>query len=185
MSIDRVGKIQMAIAAGGSDIFEVVPLTLRNLIKARTWEQHKDKNDELFTSFEAFVTHRLWQGLETTIDELKLYCRAFPDVLQMIDKEVGALPAHGEIGGGHQSRGSGRGATYHLKRLKRDRPDLAKKVIAGSANAAAIQAGFRKQPTGLDLLRKGWAKATKTERRIFLAEAAMREPKARLARAGA
>ena len=36
-------------------------------------------------------------------------------------------------------------ATYALKRLKRDHPELAKQVINGdlSANAAAIQAGFR------------------------------------------
>jgi hypothetical protein len=42
-----------------------------------------------------------------------------------------------------------RGRAYDLARLKRDRPDLAEKVIAGelSANAAAIEAGFRKKPT--------------------------------------
>lgn len=57
------------------------------------------------------------------------------------------IAAHGEIGGGHNDRGRGdnvtsaRGTdpTCTLKRLKRDRPDLAEKVIAGelSANAAA------------------------------------------------
>ena len=38
-------------------------------------------------------------------------------------------------------------ATYALRRLKRDRPDLADEVIAGriSAHAAAVQAGFRRQ----------------------------------------
>jgi hypothetical protein len=37
-------------------------------------------------------------------------------------------------------------AAYNLARLKRDRPDLARRVTAGemSANAAAIEAGFRK-----------------------------------------
>jgi hypothetical protein len=41
----------------------------------------------------------------------------------------------------------GRGRAYILARLNRDRPDLAAKVIAGemSANAAAIEAGFRKR----------------------------------------
>ena len=68
-------------------------------------------------------------------------------------EEVVALPQHG----GDRSKGEqgdnvtllrGNNPTYALKRLKRDRPDLAAKVIAGelSANAAAIQAGFRKQP---------------------------------------
>ena len=48
----------------------------------------------------------------------------------------------------------GTSATYTLKRLKRDNPELAERVVNGelSANAAAIQAGFRKptitlQPT--------------------------------------
>jgi hypothetical protein len=42
-------------------------------------------------------------------------------------------------------RGTGR--TYTLRRLKRDRPDLAAKVTAGeiSANAAALEAGIRKK----------------------------------------
>ncbi len=41
----------------------------------------------------------------------------------------------------------GNSETYALRRLKRDRPDLADKVLDGelSANAAAIEAGFRKR----------------------------------------
>ncbi len=42
---------------------------------------------------------------------------------------------------------SDRGQTYTVRRLKRDRPDLAERVISGdlSANAAAIEAGFGKR----------------------------------------
>jgi hypothetical protein len=42
----------------------------------------------------------------------------------------------------------GNSAIYTLKRLKRDRPDLFQQVLGGalSANAAAIEAGFRKKP---------------------------------------
>jgi len=75
-----------------------------------------------------------------------------------------ALPAHGEIGRGRgkdripTSTGNlafdlpragrkqeGRGRDYELRRLKRDRPDLAAKVIGGelSANDATIAAGFK------------------------------------------
>jgi hypothetical protein len=60
--------------------------------------------------------------------------------------------AAGAKGGrGHKASsnttGFDRGSTYLLRRLKRDRPDLAERVIAGemSANAAAIEAGFRKK----------------------------------------
>ena len=41
----------------------------------------------------------------------------------------------------------GTSATYALRRLKRDHPELAEKVVSGklSAHAAAIEAGFRKR----------------------------------------
>lgn len=66
----------------------------------------------------------------------------------------------------------GRGLNYTLARLDRDHPELARKVKAGelSANAAAIQAGFRKVPTPLEQLHKAWNKATAKERRQFLDE---------------
>ena len=46
-----------------------------------------------------------------------------------------------------------RGQTYTVARLKRDRPDLADKVINGelSANAAAIEAGFRKRTKSIPI----------------------------------
>jgi len=39
-----------------------------------------------------------------------------------------------------------RGATYVLRRLKRDNPELAEQVVAGvlSAHAAAVQSGIRR-----------------------------------------
>lgn len=66
----------------------------------------------------------------------------------------------------------GTSAEYTLARLDRDRPELAEQVRAGklSANAAAIEAGFRKQPTALHLLRTAWRKANESERTTFLEE---------------
>lgn len=48
-------------------------------------------------------------------------------------REVGQLAEHGEIGGGHgrdsnATSAGQRGATYALRRLKRDRPDLAERA---------------------------------------------------------
>ncbi len=54
----------------------------------------------------------------------------------------------GKDGGATRSSETrGTGYTYTLRRLKRDRPDLAEKVVSGemSANAAAVEAGFRKK----------------------------------------
>ena len=66
----------------------------------------------------------------------------------------------------------GNSKSYTVSRLKRDRPDLFEKVVAGelSANKAAIEAGFRRRARtmseNLDYL---WAKATPDEQAGFLA----------------
>lgn len=61
---------------------------------------------------------------------------------------------------------------YAVRRLSRERPDLLERVKKGelSANAAMIEAGFRKVPTILDILRRAWNKATPQDRATFLAE---------------
>jgi hypothetical protein len=73
-------------------------------------------------------------------------------VREQISRNEKPLPRHGEIGGGHSrvdninSVSGGTSPVYALQRLKRDRPDIAEKVITGelSPHAAAVQAGFRK-----------------------------------------
>jgi len=99
----------------------------------------------------------------------------------LTEKESPRMPNNGELGGGHSSfdisklPASGQGGTsraYNIARLKRDRPDLAALVLGGalSANAAAIEAGFRRRDTPLDTLRRAWGKASAAERAAFLHE---------------
>ncbi len=67
-----------------------------------------------------------------------------------------ALAEHGEVGNGRSrdyiiisTPKQGTSETYTIQRLKRDRPDLAERVLDEddplSANAAAIEAGFREK----------------------------------------
>jgi hypothetical protein len=82
-------------------------------------------------------------------------------------------PKKGENKGVNHTFKKGTGnAAYTVARLKRDRPDLAERVVAGelSANAAAIEAGFRKKATPLEALRRSWSRATADERETFLQE---------------
>jgi hypothetical protein len=88
----------------------------------------------------------------------------------MLLAEVGALDAHGtnqHTGGPDKIRSSqfGTNPTYLLRRLKRDRPDLAEKVVKGemSAHAAALAAGFRRKPTPLEQVQRAWERATEAE----------------------
>jgi hypothetical protein len=64
----------------------------------------------------------------------------------------------------------GNSKSYTVSRLKRDRPDLFERVVAGelSANRAAIEAGYRRIKTPLENLVYWWGKATPEERAEFM-----------------
>lgn len=64
----------------------------------------------------------------------------------------------------------GNSRSYTVARLKQQAPELFEKVVSGelSANAAAIQAGFRKVKTPLENLEYWWRKASEVERAEFL-----------------
>jgi len=148
-----IQSLQQLIGHGGEQVFDLVPLVLRDVLEHRLWEDRKDRNGQPFRSFEAFATHILWQGLESSVPELMLYCRKHQDVAELIRREVeGAeYQPRGEDGRFLRSNNvttedRGNAPTYALRRLKRDHPELAELVVAGklSAHAAAIEAGFRK-----------------------------------------
>jgi hypothetical protein len=145
--MDIVKETQQILGSGEGELYKVLPAYVQKLIQTEAWVGRKKRDGSEFTSFEDFVTTKLWHGLESTIGDLKLYCKRDPDVVKMIDGAVGVIGEHG----GKREQGCNTNlkqsntATYALKRLKRDHPELAEQVINGdlSANAAAIQAGFR------------------------------------------
>lgn len=147
---DRILQLQQLLHEGGVRVFNIAPNMLAEIIKERKWANKKNSEGKTFSSFEDFARQPLWDGLDCDLDDLLAICRKRQDVQRLIKKEIGAAPNH--VGRGHRSDNitpnRGTNPTYVLKRLKRDRPDLAEKVIAGlmSANAAAIKAGFRKKP---------------------------------------
>ena len=153
---DPVIVLQQEMGRGSVKLFNLVPLILREVIEDRLWAGRIDKKSgKPFATFEAFVVHRLQEGLESTVDDLLAYCRKEPEVQAMIRGELAAAPAHGGARAQEQvansKLGSGTEATYTLRRLKRDAPELAARVIAGeiSAHAAAIEAGFRQRTVTL------------------------------------
>jgi hypothetical protein len=80
---------------------------------------------------------------------------------------------------------TGNAAAAALRRLRKDRPDIHERVLAGelTANAGMIEAGFRKKResrklTALDHLRKWWDKATPDQRAAFFAEISAQKDRA-------
>jgi len=118
-------------------------------VPEREWEVAK------FRSFEEFVTTPMPVGLGISISALKDLCHRDLQAKAAIDE---ALKEDQPNGGDRRSVSfslsnrqsespptGGGTQTVALRRLRKDRPDLHAKVLAGemSANAAAVEAGFR------------------------------------------
>ncbi len=99
----KVNELQQTLGWAETRMFDLMPLQLINVVKNKYWQRCVDKNKKPFASFEAFVTHRLPQGLETTIEDLLTFCRMSAlrskrrqmsnygtDAEQLIKKEIGA-----------------------------------------------------------------------------------------------
>jgi hypothetical protein len=158
------------------------------LVRERAWQEFvipqtgevvRYEDDQ----FEDFVKDPPFRGLNTTVETIAAFCTGDKQATAALARATGsvALPTNGAIGRGRNSfdtvKASGRGGNdriYTLRRLKRDRPDLFALVLDGtlSANAAAIEAGFRQRATPLNELTRAWRKASAEERAAFLAEVA-------------
>ncbi len=86
-----------------------------------------------------------------------------PKIKKLRTELLPSLPGNGEVGNGRsfdniKATDGGTSREYTLRRLKRDDPALAERVMSGelSANAAAIEAGFRKRPTPIETALRAW-----------------------------
>jgi len=127
------------------------------------------------SDFVRFVQAQPLEGLGLSVDSLKALFHDDPVVIDAIDAAVqrpgGRPEPAGTVDNVHSlpARPTGNSQESALRRLRKGRPDLHKMVLAGelSANAAAVEAGFRRRDTPLDQLHKVWARASATERAAF------------------
>lgn len=151
----------------GSDpsfLFEL----LEQIIERREWETLTDENGEPLGSFQRLVEEPMPVGIGQSLDKLRALLRIehryenqnpkwrerMIRLKRAIEAEVPELQEHGtnrytdSRGSNTTSKSNGRGKEYIIGRLKRDRPDLAERVLTGemSASVAAVEAGFRKRP---------------------------------------
>jgi hypothetical protein len=102
------------------------------------------------------------QPFETAVEAGKLMTRS----------EAGKLGGRGNKAGGHAhelSRGKGM-REYTLARLRRDDPELAARVERGelTANAAAVDKGWRQPRTPYGDMLSGWKRANEPDRARFM-----------------
>lgn len=126
-----------------------------------------------FKRFEDFVATPPLEGLGASVQLLKNIVRDDTETLDLLDRALKGKQGErtdlvdniNEV-----SRPDGTSREAALRRLRKDRPDLHAKVLAGemSAHAAMKEAGFRKQRSPLEELQRWWDKADDTTRTQFL-----------------
>lgn len=140
----------------GQESLEQVPGLIKQVIENGMWQERiiNDSGQRVtYADFVRFIEDPPLEGLGTNVKLIYELCRG-TEAQKLID---GLIPAVGEHGGDRRSSSrvqdgianlkTANTAEYVIARLKRDNPALAERVINGelSANAAAKQAGFRKE----------------------------------------
>ena len=178
---DIVSATATALARGGASL-QNVPGLIKRLIQEETWREYVTPvgRVETFPTFAAFIVHP-W-GLNTTIDLLERICGEDMAALDAIEqattrKRGGQSKAERAIDvcntniQEQRKRRTSNDRAYALRRLRKERPDIHARVLAGdlSPHRGMIAAGFLRQPTPLDALHRAWTRASPDERRLFLA----------------
>lgn len=159
----------------GKDVFE-------DIKQFGGWQHLVDLKGQPFRSFDHFCENPNGIGLAKPEIERRLSAQelAQADGVKAARAKAGR-PENDENNVSH--RHISRGGTHSdriVARLKRDRPDIAKRLADGefkSARAAALAAGFKVGQSPLQVLISQWKKASSQERKAFLVEIhAVRQP---------
>lgn len=167
MRVHRAGQALHRDGASPSGALEL----LAAIVEDRTWEQVTDAHGRSFAGrFTAFVEAKAPFGLGYPVAQLKrLLALQHPheeqgvarvaermdgmrrQVRQLLGEAIDPAPANGQAGNGRSLSATQatpqerHDAAAIVARLKRDKPELAVRVVAGevSANAAAQEMGWR------------------------------------------
>ena len=163
---------------------ESVPGLIRRIITEELWRERRVETGEIvrLNSFRELITAKSFRGWETDPAKIEAIIRDDAEVLALWREAMKEQGKRNDLGNNvpqvkeeehpnREPRGNAR--AYTVSRLQSQRPDLFQRVKSGdlSANAAAIEAGWRTKPTPLDALRKAWAKASDTERELVAGQA--------------
>jgi hypothetical protein len=156
-SNNMIDDLRSAITDSTAGLFDV-PLLIKQVIENEVWRERfvlQTKEKTYFTSFEEFVKSSPPEGLGTTIGQLQRLCADNLAVIDLLDRARSKSQRGGDRRSDNfkcnnvtfEKRKSGNSAIYSLRRLRKERPDLHKKVLSKeiSINQAMIEAGLRKK----------------------------------------
>lgn len=159
---------------GAAGNLENVPGLVRRVLITGAWQKRvQDGETYEHERFIDFITSKPLAGCGWPPDKVEALIKSDAETLTLWRKAVKEKTGPKPLGNYRNivtKTISGNSKSYALSRLKLDYSELYQRVVDGelSANAAAIQAGFRKKLTTLEKLQKEWAKATSKERKTFL-----------------
>jgi hypothetical protein len=140
----------------GADVMSALPGLVRRLLDEDAWREYTAPGVSgavVHETFTSFLTSAAPRGLNGRRDQLVALCGRDEALKARVQRLLDAdVPAARPVGRPDSASNDGatnikaNSAEYVVARLKRDRPDLAARVVAGeiTANAAAKQAGIRK-----------------------------------------
>jgi hypothetical protein len=149
--------VQEAILAFRAKVPDMVHArhALAEVLRTGAWSNYDSPLGKTcqYEQFAEWVTEDVPAGLETTVENLWEIAKGDDELtkeLQAVGLEPLGNPKGGRPKRNHSNRivsKPGTSETYIIRRLKRDRPDLAELVLEGkvSARAAGIAAGFIKR----------------------------------------
>lgn len=172
-----VTTVQCFTRADGS--LASFPGLLKRVIQEKVWERriHNGHLIEL-PNLRALITEKPIRGWGQNPDKIQAVIQDDAEALALFreamvegpggDKKSEDRIISNNITNDPVERGTSK--AYTVSRLKRDRPDLFERVVAGelSANRAAIEAGFRRKPTTIEQIKTLWSKATLDEQSEFI-----------------
>ena len=148
-----------AAFVNGEHGLSVLPGLLKRAIREGAWQErivHQTKQTVRFNTFAEFVSAYPPDGLHTDIATVKRLCRDDAEAIDLIDEAIGSRQGERTdiVDNIHEvERPTGTSARAAIRRLRTQRPDLHKRVLAGelSPHAAAVEAGFRPRTLSIAL----------------------------------
>jgi len=149
----QVTSLRSAMHHGGTSLGSV-PALLKVILREELWRRRIVKQTQKpveFDSFAEFVTAKAPEGLGTTVKALLQFCQTGGD-LEAVDEIDKATAGKRGVSRSNVSnrnislpRPVGTMAASAIRVLRRKRPDLHERVLAGelSPNAAMLEAGLR------------------------------------------
>ena len=145
-----VEALGSAVFHGGSALGDV-PALLKRVLETGAWREFETPTHETvkYDRFAAFVLTPPTRGLGASVDLIRRIVGDDLEALSLLDEALQnplGTNQHVDIINTLDERPTGTSADSALRRLRKDRPDLHTRVLAGemSPHAAMIEAGFRR-----------------------------------------